>query len=197
MEAARLERRLADSTLSSRARSSPRADRGGGAERALPHRAARRAEAGIALDRISGGRHSLASVSEDLRVRVFSEEKNAFVDPVELSGGAAEQVLLALRLAQAQVMLESRGLAAPHFLFFDEPLAGLDRAHTASFLDLLRESAGTFGQVILVVTDREIAAGLDFPWWIGPGPTRPRARCARGLPAAARERAPNERAPVQ
>ncbi len=116
---------------------------------------------GRALDRITGGRYSRAEIGRGARVRVYSDEKNAFVDPVELSSGTQAQIELAQRLGFAEVMLLAKGLRGSHFLFLDEPLGGFDRERSTGFIGLLREFTPVFPQIFVAAGDTALTAVFE------------------------------------
>lgn len=126
--------------------------------RAVPHLAR---AIGRALDRITAGRYSRAEIASGAQVRVYSDEKNAFVDPIELSTGTQAQIHLAERLGFAEVLLLAKGLRGGHFLFLDEPLGGFDRERAAGFIGLLREFTPVFPQIFFLAGDLKLAPVLD------------------------------------
>ncbi len=104
-----------------------------------------------ALPLITNGRYRRVRVSPDLDIRVYSPEKNDFVPLGDLSLGAADQLLLALRLALARALAGAKGKAEERqFLFFDEPTASFDEERAEKFLGLLKEHADRFAQVFIV-----------------------------------------------
>jgi DNA repair exonuclease SbcCD ATPase subunit len=103
------------------------------------------------LPRVTGGRYRRVRVLPNLDLRVYSPDKNDFVPLVDLSAGAADQLLLVLRLAVSAALGRAKGLSDPRqFLFLDEPLASFDERRAASFLDILEELDAVFPQVMLV-----------------------------------------------
>jgi exonuclease SbcC len=94
-------------------------------------------------------------------VRVYSDEKNAFVDPIELSTGTQAQIHLAERLGFAEVLLLAKGLRGAHFLFLDEPLGGFDRERATGFIGLLREFTPAFPQIFFLAGDLKLAPVFD------------------------------------
>lgn len=107
--------------------------------------------AAAVLPRLTGNRYRKVKVSPDLEIRVYSPEKNDFVPLVDLSIGAADQLLLAIRLAVGRALVSAKGFGTErHFLFLDEPLASFDEHRAKAFLEILREHASTFPQVFVV-----------------------------------------------
>src|SRR5258706_9686137 len=72
--------------------------------------------------------------------------------PSELSGGQQQRVAIARALA-----------GRPQIVFADEPTGNLDSRASAEVLDLLRRSAGEFGQTIVMVTQYPGAPSFSHP----------------------------------
>lgn len=103
------------------------------------------------LPRLTGGRYRRVKVGHDLELRVYSPDKSDFVALASLSVGAADQLLLCLRLAVSAALLRSRAVGEEkHFLFLDEPMASFDLERAGSFLDILSQLGFLFPQVLLV-----------------------------------------------
>ncbi|GIW73267.1 MAG: hypothetical protein KatS3mg102_2809 [Planctomycetota bacterium] len=103
------------------------------------------------LPRLTGGRYRRVRVLPGLELRVYSPDKNDFVPLVDLSAGAADQLLLVLRLAVSAALARARGPAeGQRFLFLDEPLASSDEERAQWFLQILEELQPLFPQVFLV-----------------------------------------------
>jgi uncharacterized protein YhaN len=118
---------------------------------------------GRRLGRITGGRYSRVSVDLDFGIHIFSDERNDFIDPAELSGGTHDQLLLSLRLAFAEVMLATRaGSGGSHVLLLDEPLDSFDTARSRQFLELLREGHGSLAQVFVLANQENVAEVCDL-----------------------------------
>ncbi len=103
------------------------------------------------IGQITDERYHDAQVAEDLSVKVFSREKNNFVEPWELSGGTRDQISLGLRLALCQAGMRSRFKEAPsQFLFLDEPIHSSDVIRSSSLMEVLRSITEDFPQLFLV-----------------------------------------------
>ncbi len=83
---------------------------------------------------------------------IFDSRAGAFQKKRVFSGGAKDQISLALRLGFALATLPTGKTTRPYWLFLDEPLSSFDRERTRALVDLL--TRGTvrqhFHQVFLV-----------------------------------------------
>ncbi|MBI4576539.1 MAG: AAA family ATPase [Planctomycetes bacterium] len=116
------------------------------------------------LPRVTLGRYRNVQVGDDLRVRVFSPDRNAFVGLEELSGGTRDQVWLCVRLAFSEALLLTRGRQGvpAQFLFLDEPLNAFDPDRAQGFLELVRDLRRSFGQVFLASQVERVVRGADI-----------------------------------
>ena len=92
----------------------------------------------------------------DLRVEVWDQAAGRYVAKEQFSGGARDQVSLALRLAFALATLPKDSGAAPGFLFLDEPLSAFDEERASGLVSALThgELARAFPQVFLIAHSR-------------------------------------------
>jgi DNA repair exonuclease SbcCD ATPase subunit len=88
----------------------------------------------------------------DLRIRVWDQWAGRYVAKGLFSGGARDQVSLALRLAFALATLPKELGAMPGFIFLDEPLSAFDAERSAALERLLTRGviARQFPQVFLI-----------------------------------------------
>src|SRR5260370_35516854 len=102
-----------------------------------------------------------------LQLRVWDTAAGEYVPKSALSGGAADQLSLALRLAFAIAALPRELAAAPGFVLLDEPLGSLDHAHTQALVDIITgEMLGQhFVQVLLISHSSTFDPAL-FPYHI-------------------------------
>lgn len=100
------------------------------------------------LAAMSEGRFTKVSVSEDYELRVEDDGKMRALN--ELSGGEADLVALATRLALAQIVSERHGAGGAGFLILDEPLGSQDPVRRQSILAGLRALRGTYDQIFLI-----------------------------------------------
>ena len=86
------------------------------------------------------------------QIQVWDSAAGEYVHTSALSGGAADQLSLALRLAFAISTLPRELSAAPGFVFLDEPLSSFDRGRTRSLVDVVTGDVLSqhFEQIILV-----------------------------------------------
>jgi DNA repair exonuclease SbcCD ATPase subunit len=86
------------------------------------------------------------------QIQVWDSAAGAYVHKSALSGGVADQLSLALRLAFAISTLPRELGAAPGFVFLDEPLSSFDRKRARSLVDVVTGDilSQHFEQVILV-----------------------------------------------
>ena len=101
----------------------------------------------------------------DLRIRVWDQLAGRFVAKGLFSGGARDQVSLALRLAFALATLPKELGAIPGFIFLDEPLSAFDAERSAALERLLTRGviARQFPQVFLISHSQSLdPAHFDF-----------------------------------
>jgi exonuclease SbcC len=111
------------------------------------------------LPRLTNGRYEHLQIDTNLRVKAFSNEKRNFMDLDEISSGTQRQIMLAVRLALAQKLVNS-AIHGPQMLFLDEPFAFFDQSRTASGLAVLPRVSGDFSQIW--VTSQTFPADAEF-----------------------------------
>ena len=104
------------------------------------------------LPTMTDGRYFDAQLSEDYRMEVYDDRARDWRRKTLFSGGAQDQMSLALRLAFALATLPEERGAAPSFLFLDEPLGAFDSERARSLIDLITEGeiADSFDQIFLI-----------------------------------------------
>jgi DNA repair exonuclease SbcCD ATPase subunit len=129
------------------------------------------------LPLLTGGRyHDVRLTTEEeegtssggpFRLRVWETAANEYLPKTALSGGAADQLSLALRLAFAIAILPRELSAAPGFLMLDEPLSSFDRERTKSLVDVITGAsiARNFEQVMLISHSSAFDAAM-FPYHV-------------------------------
>lgn len=115
---------------------------------------------GVTLPMFTEDRYQHVMIDENLTVRLFSNQKRDYMDMDEVSTGTQRQVLLALRLALAQELI-NRVVESTQFVFLDEPFAFFDETRMRSALDVLPRLSKDIPQVW--VTSQEFpAAAIAF-----------------------------------
>jgi putative ABC transport system ATP-binding protein len=112
----------------------------------------------IALPLLLGGRDVDAHLRRYLMAAVGLEGMDDRL-PGELSGGQAQRVAIARAL-----------VTRPAVVFADEPTGALDSHTGAQVLDVLRDTASTLGQTLVLVThDAHVAAAADRVLFLADG----------------------------
>ncbi len=111
-----------------------------------------RSQVSKTLPLFTDGRYEHLQIDEDLTVRVFSNEKQDFMDLDEISSGTQRQIMLAVRLALAQELV-NRVVKGKQFAFLDEPFAFFDEARTRSALSVLPRLSDDLAQVWIVAQE--------------------------------------------
>ncbi|MDZ7751082.1 MAG: AAA family ATPase [Gammaproteobacteria bacterium] len=114
---------------------------------------------GVTLPLFTEERYQHVMIDEDLTVRLFSNEKRDYMDMDEVSTGTQRQVLLALRLALAQELI-NRVVEGKQFVFLDEPFAFFDETRMRSALNVLPRLSQDIPQVW--VTSQDFPAEVTF-----------------------------------
>ncbi|MEW8505348.1 MAG: AAA family ATPase [Candidatus Thiodiazotropha sp.] len=104
-------------------------------------------------------RYEHLQIDEDLSVRAFSSEKRDFMDLDEISSGTQRQIMLAVRLALSQELV-NRAIQGQQFLFLDEPFAFFDEKRTRNSLKVLPTLSEELSQIWIVAQD--FAGDLNF-----------------------------------
>jgi exonuclease SbcC len=94
-------------------------------------------------------RYEHLQIEDDLSVRAFSSEKRDFMDLDEISSGTQRQIMLAVRLALSQELVE-RTVKGSQFLFLDEPFAFFDEKRTRSALTVLPTISDELNQIWII-----------------------------------------------
>ena len=113
------------------------------------------------LPMFTEGRYEHLQIDDDLTVRVFSSEKRDFLDLEEISSGTQRQIMLAVRLALSQELINSGSLGR-QFIFLDEPFAFFDQARTASSLSVLPKLSDEITQVWIVAQEFPEGSAFDL-----------------------------------
>ncbi len=105
---------------------------------------------GMIIPLVTGDRYREVRIDDEMNLEVFSPEKGDYVPLELLSGGTVDQLLLAMRLAFARAVTDTRLGGAAHFLFFDEPLSSFDEYRGKAFLRMLSRFTDVFAQIFVV-----------------------------------------------
>lgn len=104
---------------------------------------------GRTLPVFTHGRYEHLRIDPKLIVRVFSSDKRDFMDLEEVSSGTQRQIMLALRLALSQKLL-NRTVKGKQFAFLDEPFAFFDEERTEHALTALDKLSENLSQIWVV-----------------------------------------------
>jgi exonuclease SbcC len=136
-----------------------------GAAQQISHRFNRdvRNLVGKTLPLFTDGRYEHLQIDADLNVRVFSADKRDFMGLDEISSGTQRQIMLALRLALSQQLLDRTGKDR-QFVFLDEPFAFFDEARTRRALAELPGLSARIPQIFIVAQSfpYELAGGFTL-----------------------------------
>lgn len=98
------------------------------------------------LKKLTSGRYENARLTKDLRVEVFSNEKNDWVDPVGvLSQGTVDQIYFLVRLAFVEILTHGKSMP----IILDDPFVTFDEKRLVQTRQILDELAGRF-QIIML-----------------------------------------------
>lgn len=104
---------------------------------------------GQTLPLFTEGRYEHLQIDENLSVQAFSSDKRGFMDLAEISSGTQRQIMLALRLALAQELI-NRAVKSRQFLFLDEPFAFFDDERARSSLAVLPRLSDDITQIWVI-----------------------------------------------
>jgi len=107
----------------------------------------------VIAGRITGGRYREMGVDDGLALKTAVPETGDFVDAVTLSGGTADQLYLALRLAAAGLFTEA---AESLPVIMDEVFAQYDEKRTLQTLEFLKELSAERQVIFLTCRKREV-----------------------------------------
>lgn len=117
---------------------------------------------GRTLPLFTEGRYEHLQIDEDLSVRVFSNEKRDFMDLEEISSGTQRQIMLAVRLALSQELVNSAAVGK-QFVFLDEPFAFFDQERTRRALGVLPDLSEEITQIWIVAQSFPADQTFDVP----------------------------------
>lgn len=117
---------------------------------------------GRTLPLFTENRYEHLQIDENLDVRAFSNEKRDFMGLDEISSGTQRQIMLAVRLALSQKLVNS-AVSGRQFIFLDEPFAFFDEERTRSALSVLPELSEEITQIWVVAQSFPAAQTFDVP----------------------------------
>lgn len=91
------------------------------------------------VEHFTGGHYRQLELMPDFNLRVFSNEKDDFLDFAETSTGTQRQIALAMRVAVANALADTTH-TPEQLLFLDEPLAFFDQDRSGNTLKSLDEN---------------------------------------------------------
>lgn len=109
---------------------------------------------GKVMPKLTDGRYKQMQITDDLRVRVFSQEKNDFGELEEFSSGTQRQMLLAVRLAMSKALIEATE-QNEQFIILDEPFAFFDRERIHATLAALPKVDKHLSQIWIITQEFE------------------------------------------
>jgi exonuclease SbcC len=112
------------------------------------------------LPTLTDGRYSDFEITEDLKFKVHSNEAGGYKEREIFSGGTQDQFLIALRLAFAQSILDSRVMADKYSLLMDECISSSDDVRKQGIFEVLDAMKKTFSQ-IFVIAHEDISNFVD------------------------------------
>jgi DNA repair exonuclease SbcCD ATPase subunit len=102
-----------------------------------------------------------------LQLEVWEAAASEYIPKSELSGGAADQLSLALRLAFAISVLPREIRAAPGFVALDEPLSSFDRGRAQALVDVVTgEILSKYFEQIILISHSNAFDPAMFPYHI-------------------------------
>lgn len=107
---------------------------------------------GRTLPLLTQQRYEYLHIDNSLAVTVFSKEKRDFVKLEELSSGTQRQIMLALRLALSQELV-NKAVKGKQFLFLDEPFAFFDQERTNNAISVLPKLSDEITQIWVVAQE--------------------------------------------
>jgi DNA repair exonuclease SbcCD ATPase subunit len=146
------------------------------------------------LSRITGGRYKHVSLDpHSLSVRVFSPQKNDWVDPqMHLSRGTVDQIYMVARLALVDMIAKGRR----PFLVLDDPIVSFDDERAGMTLRLLREMASDTQILLMTCHDGYDPVANSVIALKGKQFTAPDKAPPKPTPSIAEPKRPDEKSPL-
>jgi exonuclease SbcC len=114
-------------------------------------------------------RYEHLRIDNDLSVSAFSSLKRDYMDLDEISSGTQRQIMLAVRLALSQELVNTTG-SGDQFIFLDEPFAFFDETRTRNAMAILPQLSEEICQIWVIAQefpedteyDRDIVCSREF-----------------------------------
>ncbi|MGB1110009.1 MAG: ATP-binding protein, partial [Gammaproteobacteria bacterium] len=116
---------------------------------------------GSLLPLFTEGRYQHLKIDDSFAVQVFSLEKNDFVGLDDLSSGTQRQLILAIRLAMSQALVDSRK-TGKQTLILDEPFAFFDRDRMQQSLNTFAEFSPEISQIWVISQEFDNLGKFDL-----------------------------------
>jgi len=104
------------------------------------------------LPLLTEGRYEHLQIDTDLEVQVFSSQKRDFMELDEISSGTQRQIMLAVRLALSQELVNTTG-TKKQFLFLDEPFAFFDPTRARNAMAALPDLSDEICQIWVIAQE--------------------------------------------
>ncbi|MGB5282468.1 MAG: hypothetical protein WBN37_14225, partial [Arenicellales bacterium] len=114
-------------------------------------------------------RYEHLHIDDNLSVRAFSSLKRDYMDLDEISSGTQRQIMLAVRLALSQELVNTTG-SGEQFIFLDEPFAFFDQTRTRNAMAILPKLSEEIRQIWVIAQefpedtqyDRDIVCSREY-----------------------------------
>lgn len=114
-------------------------------------------------------RYEHLHIDTDLNVRAFSSIKRDYMDLDEISSGTQRQIMLAVRLALSQELVNTTS-GGDQFIFLDEPFAFFDQTRTRNAMSILPKLSEEIRQIWVIAqefpedtqSDRDIVCSREY-----------------------------------
>lgn len=98
------------------------------------------------LPHFTNGRYKQIKIDDTIQVKIFSNEKDDFIDFNEVSSGTQRQIMLSLRFAMSEQLAINTD-NQHQFILLDEPFAFFDHARTVETLTTLPTASDIVNQI--------------------------------------------------
>lgn len=109
--------------------------------------------------KLTENRYEYLQLDDQLQVKIFSPQKNDFLNFEEVSSGTQRQITLAVRIALSEALIAAN-IHAPQFMILDEPFAFFDPVRIRNALKILPTLSQQLTQIWVV--SQEFAPDAHF-----------------------------------